>query len=534
MRFSCLTFAFVLSFCVLSRHLPGEDLAGLSVPNVELTLVDSEKAETTSLSAFRGKWLLLQFASTHDRDSETMGRLFRHIRESLQGRPFQYVQMYNDPTSADVRLFGAPAGQTIRTTIGRHRDMGILRPKSLPTWILADRNGIVRLSGGWYDPDAIRRQLLKVMSEDAEFSGVNLSASHVQALIEKAGWLHAEKKQAEGLAASEQVLAECPGNEAGLTYFTYCKNWTDGYTKTMQALDEKLRDRMPDEHLRLFQAIYQIIEGDKWSARETILQSAGVHSESLYLRALVLLFTKAPDTLSRPEEDLLVTGARTALDEHVRIYRAYVLQSAGRLEAAETLFRMTRAGGNLGMLPLVDNLARQGRLDEAWRVVQFESKGDPASASPREAWLRMHVATVVGDWNTAVAFAQRYQKVRPEKMQGILVEWLASRTQGKSRPDLQEKALNLAAHSDRYTAANALLVEGRLPGPGDIGKFSDQNLRYDTLLLFALLEWEKNGSVAARSLMTDLLPATNVSDWAYAVIEQLRGFTLKVSQVSGT
>jgi hypothetical protein len=506
--------------------LPGIDLAGLSLPDVELTLVDSEKAEKTSLSGFRGNWLLLQFASTYDRDSESLGRLFCHVRESLEGKSIRYLRIYDDPSPSDVRLFGDPAPRSVRAIVSRQRDLGIVRPRRLPAWILADPSGKIRLVGGWDEPDAIRQRIRQVLVESQEFSGVDLSPSRLQSLVEKSAWLFKKRKYAEGLAAAEQLLAEFPVNEDGLICFTYCKNWTDGYTKAAKALEEKLRDANPDERLRLFQAMYQILDADTWSARETIHQIAGRHPESLYLRALALMFTKPPDSLAREEEDLLVTGARTPLDEMIRTFRAYVLQSAGRLEASEHLFRMTRSRENLGLLPLAANLARQGRIGEAWGAIEFESPPDSDAAGPREAWLRMHVATVLQDWKTAAAFAKRYQEVRPEKMQGILVEWLASCVGGDSRPDLREKALALAGSSDRYATAKKLLAEGRLPGPEDIGKFSDANLRYDTALLFILLEWERNGPGASRRLMTALLPANNVSDWGYAVIEQLRSFPL--------
>jgi hypothetical protein len=66
-----------------------------------------------------------------------------------------------------------------------------------------------------------------------------------------------------------------------------------------------------------------------------------------------------------------------------------------------------------------------------------------------------------------------------------------------------------------------LLEKNKLPGVDDLTLIGDLNVRFDTALLFVLLEWEKSPASALK-LLSAIQPAFEPMDWPYVVLEQLR------------
>jgi len=140
----------------------------------------------------------------------------------------------------------------------------------------------------------------------------------------------------------------------------------------------------------------------------------------------------------------------------------------------------------------------------------------------------MHADCVRQDWKDAAKYAERYQEVRPEKAQGLLVEWLTSITldQKDLAAALHKQSLNLVKSSEKYRVAADFLKNNKQPTAGDLTPIDDLNFRFDTALLFVLLAWENGGRDGAIKMLAALQPAFKPSEWPYAVLEQLRTFTL--------
>lgn len=489
----------------------------------------SEGSAPTKLSSLRGKWVLLQCGGAWHRNSQATGQVFAHIRKSLEGKPFEFVEIFNDPTILDMQLFSFRTPVGIRAIVAKQRDLEFFRSARLPAWYLLDPTGLVRAEGRLDDPAALRKQIGSVLSSDPVFQKANLAPSPDEASLENLMFLYINRQYPEGEAAAEKILESDPGNEVALEYLHFCALWTKGYSGAGKLLADHLQAIQPSDRMRIFQALYSYLDAGTATSRNNIRMLAGQYPESRYLACILLMIDKLSDGMTREEENLLETAKNTACDEMVDVFRGYVMQDHGWLERAESLFLQNRSRDNLGMLPLVANLTRQGRLEEA-RGVFPPTREDlnPSNADPKEAWLKIHTACVREDWEEAGVYAKRYRAIRMEKAQGLLVGWLAAKNlrQQDLAAELQKQTLEFVKSSEKYRVAAGLLENKTLPVADDLTPMEDLNFRFDTALLFVLLEWEKSGSDGAIRMLKTLQPAFKPSDWPYAVLEQLRTFTL--------
>ncbi|MFZ4774218.1 MAG: hypothetical protein ACOYM3_02575 [Terrimicrobiaceae bacterium] len=501
-----------------------DQAVGNIAPEIDLI---TGKDTTTKLTSLRGKWVLLQCGGAWHRNSQATGQVFAHIRKALDGKPFESVEIFDDPTYLDMELFSfrTPAG--LRALVARQRDLGILRPSRLPAWYLLDPDGVVKAAGGLKEPAELRKEIGDILSRDPAFPDFPRSPTPEEAALEKMIFLYVRHKNAEAEACAKEILETDPSNEVALQFLLFSSIWTKTYSGGNKLLATHLQSFQPSDRMLIFQALYRYIEEDNAENRAAIRKFALKYPSSRYLRCVLLMFDKLPENLTREEEDLLVTANNTALDETVEVFRGFVLQSEGLLGQAEALFRKIRAPERLGLLPLVANLKRQGREAEAEALISFPAGVSPENADALNAWKKMHTVCVMQDWEAAAAYAQRYQVVRPEKAQGFLIGWLAAKILGQrdAAADLREQSLKLIKSSDRYRVAANLLEKNKLPGVDDLTHLGDLNVRFDTALLFVLLEWEK-GSGAAHSLLSAIQPAFKPMEWPYAVLEQLRAVSL--------
>lgn len=497
---------------------------GSAAPEIELI---TGKETTTKLSSLRGKWVLLQCGGSWHRNSQLTGQVFAHIRMALDGKPFEFVEIFDDPTYLDMELFSfrTPAG--LRALVARERDLGLLRPSHLPTWYLLDPGGVVQAAGGLKEPAELRKEIGGILSRDPAFADFPRSPTREEGALEKMIFLYVRRNHAEAEACAEKILENDPSNELALQFLLFSSIWTKTYSGGNKLLAKRMQGLQPSDRIQIFQALYRLIEEDSLENRAAIRTFARKYPRSRYLRCVLLMYDKLPDGLTREEEDLLVTANNTALDETVEVFRGFVLQSEGLLGQAESLFRKIRGRERLGLLPLVANLKRQGREAEAAAVIPFPSDLSPENADAVNAWKKMHTVCVMEDWAGADAYAGRYRIVRPEKAQGFLIGWLAARILARpdAAADLREQSLRMMKSSERYRVASDLLEKNQRPGMDDLAAIGDLNVRFDTALLFVLLEWEESPASALK-LLSAIQPAFTPMEWPYAVLEQLRAVSL--------
>ncbi len=516
----CLLIAHFFLCSVLCVGASPHPAVGSVVPEIELI---TGKDTTTKLSSLRGKWVVLQYGGSWHRASRATGQIFIHIREALEGKHFEYVEIFDDPTYTDMELFtfGAPIG--LRALVTSQIDLEFFRPLRRPTWFVVDPEGVVRAVGTRKEPSKMRKEIGDLLTSDPTMGEFPYSPSPQEAALEKMMFLYLERNHEEAEAEAQKLLENDPSNEIALRFLLFAAIWTQSYSEGNKLLATYLEKIQPSDQMLIFQSLYRYIENDNADNRAKIRKFAGKYPMSRYLQCIELMFEKLPEDLTREEEDLLISADNTTLDEIVAVFRGFVLQSKGWHGRAEAHFRRIRSQGRLGRLALVLSLKRQGRDEEAAAVVTFDDHVTPENADPLNSWTKMHQECVLQNWEQAETYARRYQIVRPEKAQGYLVGWLAAKILGKHdvMAESRDQALTLMKSSDRYGLAADLLKRIKLPDVDDLVQIDDINVRFDTAMLFIMLTWEKKHT-AAIDFLAAIQPAFGPDEWPYAALEQLR------------
>jgi len=182
-------------------------IIGNAAPEIELIT-----GETTSIkfSSLRGIWILVQCGGAWHRNSQATGQVFAHIRRALEGKPFELVEFFDDPTCLDVQLFSfrTPAG--IRALVARKRDLDFFRTACLPAWYLVDPSGVIRWAGGLKDPLTLRKEVGATLSQDPVFLKTSLDPTPEEEALEKMMFLYINRDYAQGEAAAEKGSRSSP------------------------------------------------------------------------------------------------------------------------------------------------------------------------------------------------------------------------------------------------------------------------------------------------------------------------------------
>lgn len=502
------------------------EVMGKSAPEIVFQM---DVIRSVRLSEFRGKWVLLHCGGAWNRNSQFTGQVFAHMRRALDGKPVVFVDVFDDPTFLDMDLFSFSTPADFRVRVEKSRDLSLFRPSRLPAWYVIDPAGIVQAAGGLDQPDSLRKKVAGVLATDPDFHNVSLVPGPSESALERTMYLYIEKHYAESEAGAAGILATDPHNELAMVFLHFAESWTKGYDGAEKDLDERIKNHVPSDRLLIYLTLYRHLRHDNAATRAAIRSFADRYPESRYLKCLQIYLDRLPESLTRQEEDLLVTSKNTVLDEHLGIYRGYVLQSQGNHDQAERLFRRIRSPKNLALLPILSSLIRQGRTESASQVLEFPRDLTPDNAGPVDAWRKMHSESVLGRWEEAARYAARYQTVRPEKLQGFLVEWLAALVvQGQTSrgEELSRKSEEFAKSSDRYGMAARCLAKNVFPSVEEIASLDDGNIRFDTAMFFVLRQWQSAGPDAAVASLAAFQPAFDACDWQYALLEHLRTFSI--------
>ncbi len=521
--------SFVMLFS-LPQTKATRNIVGKSAPEI---IFQTPSLRSVKLSEFRGKWVFLHYGGAWNRNSQFTGQVFAHIHRALDGKPTVLVDVFDDPTFADVDLFSFSMPAEFRVRVAKSRDSGNLRPSRLPAWYVIDPTGIVRATGGLEEPESLRKKVGGALATDPDFQNVPLAPDPSESMLERAMYLYIKRNYAKSEAEAAEILANDPHNELAIVFLHFAAAWTKGYGGAEKDIDERLpKTHKPSDRLLIHLALYRHLNHATTTTSAAIRSMADQYPESHYLECLRLYLDRLPESLTHQEQDLLVTAKNTALDESMNIYRGYVLQSQGNYGQAEALFRRMRSPKNLALLPLISNLVCQGQLKSASNVLKFPKDLTPDNAGPADAWKKMHSESVLGRWELAARYASRYRTVRPEKLQGLLVEWLAAIMQKQSSraEELARESEEFAKSSPHYELAASFLAKNEIPSVREIGILSDGNIRFDTALFFILRQWQRVGPDAAISSSAIFQPAFSAPHWQYAFINHLRMFSIPALQ----
>ena len=197
--------------------------------------------KTYRVSDFLGRWLLLQFGGSWCTPSETTAQYFSFTRKDLEGKPFEFVEIYDDLSLADAVFNSLTAFHGIRAFAGINGTPEFYQIGSIPVWYLIDPKGIIRLVGQYEDSQVLRDNILGVLKEDPRFSGVSQSISPEDERHLLAVSLMQQRKWKEAAAAWDDVLKDNPQNAYAVAKHARCIAWAQGYRNALKDLDEKFK-----------------------------------------------------------------------------------------------------------------------------------------------------------------------------------------------------------------------------------------------------------------------------------------------------
>lgn len=519
-----------LALAWLAAQLPpGKSAAG------ELGIIGAEAPDLAILthgdtpgkiSDFRNKWVFLQLGTTWLPNSEAMTLVGSNLRESLEGRPFEFVQIFDEPAITDAELYRFTQFAGVAAVMDSSRHRNFFRGRRLPTWCLIDPDGVVRAAGGVMSPERIRKALRKAWGGDPQMAGAPIEATPGQRKGEEMLELYDGRDLSPVAQAAENILREDPTNELALRFLLHAELWTKGFARATQDFAARTKGMQLSDGTRLYEFLCRLGASDDSSTRDELETWAKKYPGSRFLKCTNLLYQKLPDQLTPEEKNLLKIAWRQPKAGSVKTFLGLVHQWAGNAASAEQLIRANARRGTVGQLALAHHLNRLGRSAEARKLLGI-SDGVAAEPSDRTvAWERMLAHTVLLDWPGASHASQHYQKLRPEKVQGVLIGWLAASISGDKNlaHKRREEALAIIEAQPRYSAANTLLKEHREPSVRDLTDIQDLHVRFDTALLFVLLDLDDKGK-PARALQR-AQRAFSVGAWPYDIFNTLRSLDL--------
>ena len=488
---------------------------GQKAPDFSFSASDGK---TYKVSDFSGRWLLLQLGGSWCTSSESTAQYFSVMRKCLEGKPFEFVEIYDDASLEDAVLHSHTDFHGIRGFAGLEGAPEFYNVGFIPVWYLIDPQGIIRLDGDSDSYGELAARISGVLKQDPRFQDISLTPSpQDQRYLDAAGLMQARKwKEAE--VAWEEVLKDEPSNGYAIAKHGRCIAWTKGYKNACKDLAEKMR-ALPDggpDFLKFFLATYQLKgDGNAAAGAKTMAALQGAHPGVQYIAEEMLMLTKTPDELSNQEFQNLADSAHL-YGEEIPYFYAYALERHGKIEQAAAQFSDGKKNSGRDAYALAGLLHRIGVDDQAKGMLFGQNPPSPESANKAMAWELAMSGALLEDWNLSSAYAQRYEQHQPKRGEGPLYQMLAAMRQ--SQPD---KAKEIRARLEQILTANyksASLIQGDGPTRDQLMAIGDENARMVTALaayLFAQMDAQADKAVKIRRNALTAWPASNMY---YAVI----------------
>ncbi len=474
--------------------------------------------KTYKVSDFSGRWLLLQLGGSWCTSSESTAQYFSVIRKCLEGKPFEFVEIYDDASLDDALLHSHTDFHGVRGFAGLEGAPEFYHVGFIPVWYLIDPQGIIRLDGASDSYGELAARISGVLKQDPLFQDISLTPSpQDQRYLDAAGLMQARKwKEAE--VAWEEVLKDEPSNAYAIAKHGRCIAWTKGYKNACKDLAEKMK-ALPDggpDFLKFFLATYQLKGGGEATAgAKTMAVLQGAHPGVQYISEEMLMLTKTPDELSNQEFRNLADSAHLYGDA-IPFFYGYALERHGKIEQAAARFSDGKKNSGRDAYALAGLLHRIGLDDQAKAMLFGQNPPSPESANKAMAWELAMSAALLEDWNLSSAYAQRYEQHQLKRGEGPLYQMLAAIRQ--SQP---EKAKEIRARLEQILTANyksAPLIQGDAPTRDQLMAIGDENARLVTALsayLFAQMDGQTD---KASRIRRNALNAWQADSTNYALI----------------
>lgn len=474
---------------------------------------------TYRVADFSGRWLLLQIGGSWCPSSETTAQYFSFIRKDLEGKPFEFVEIYDDLSLADAVFNSLTDFHGIRAFTGMNGTPEFYEIGSIPVWYLIDPKGIIRLDGQYEEPQVLRDDILGILKQDPRFSGISPTISAEDQRYLAPVSLSQERKWKEAAVAWDEVLKDNPANPFAVAKHARCIAWAQGYKNACKDLDEKLKafpQGVPDI-LKFFQATYQLKgNGKAAEGAKTLASLQAAHPDSKYLSSALLTLTKTPDEISNQEFQELRLASRFYGEFGIPYFYGYALERHGKVEEAAVSLSGGKKGSGRDAYPLVGLLLRMGLDDQAKSMLFGQNPPTPENANKAMAWELAMSAALLEDWNLSAAYAQRYEQHQPKRGEGPLYQMLAA-----MRQSLPDKAKEIRTRLEQILTENyksAPLIQGDGPTRDQLMSMGDENARMVTALsayFFAQIDGQTD---KAAKIRRNALNAWQASKFNYALI----------------
>lgn len=488
---------------------------GQKAPDFSFSASDGK---TYRVSDFSGRWLLLQLGGSWCTSSESTAQYFSVIRKCLEGKPFEFVEIYDDASLDDALLHSHTDFHGIRAFAGSEGAPEFYHVGFIPVWYLIDPKGVIQLDGASGGYGELEAEISGVLKQDPRFKDISLTPSpQDQRYLDAAGLMQARKwKEAE--VAWEEILKDEPSNAYAIAKHGRCIAWTKGYKNACKDMEERTK-ALPDggpDFLKFFLATYQLkADGRGAAGAKTMAALQAANPGVQYIGEEMLMLTKTPDELSNQEFRHLADSAHLYGDEIPSFY-AYALERQGKIEQAAARFSDGKKNRGRDAYALAGLLHRIGLYDQAKEMLFGPNPPPPESANKAMAWELAMSAALLENWDLSAAYAQRYEQHQPNRGEGPLFQMIAAMRQ--SQPD---KAKEIRARLEQILMANyksAPLIQGDGPTRDQLMVIGDENARLVTALsayLFAQMDGQTD---KAAKIRRSALTASAASNMYYAVI----------------
>ena len=215
------------------RYADFEAEVGGKAPDWHLITDNNQKK---ALSDWKGKWVLLQLGTTWLPESEALTLVGSDIRQNLEGYPFEFVQVYDEPSVCDAALYGFTQSFGVHAVIERRRHPNFFRDRKLPAWSLIDPDGVLRAAGEYDAPDRIRETITQAWQSDPRMKKAPIVASRLQASSEEMVELYDSSNFQPMIDVAESILAEDPGHEVALRFLLHGLLYKVGFSQANKLL----------------------------------------------------------------------------------------------------------------------------------------------------------------------------------------------------------------------------------------------------------------------------------------------------------
>lgn len=475
------------------------------------------------ISDYRGKWLLLQFGATWSSSAEATIEIFSMIRQKLEGKPFEFVEIYADPTLADAELFSINKFHGARGITERKSLPEMYRTRKLSTWYLINPEGIIRTVGGYQAGGGNQKILQNILRNDPAFAGLSLELNRQEKMIEKAMDVSMQSNDKKAvISAWEPVLEEMPHHLEAIGSKASAISWLKWHPAAVAYLSQVIKEwpEAPDQ-LKIFTATYGVTTEARLPWVQIFEAQSAKHPESQYLSSFVLLWSALPHEIS-PEDakklaQLFVMSRRSI----VMGFLAHYAASQGRDQAAVALFSAQHHWDPHGVEYIPEAIFQHERGGTEGALLLIGSQPGEftvETANPNQAWQEMLRFASVEDWAKTATFAKRYTAVRPQKAQGLVFQLLAAlRTDKREEAEgIRKQIEELFAKSSRYTLAGELLAGN--PKRNDFMALTEDHVRFDIALagiLFAEMDGDRERS---RMINREAVLSHSANSWEYAIL----------------